>query len=77
MAMDTASGAGRTTSHDHGLDRDQDRNGDRVGRATAPRRVTLADVARKANVALSSASKAINGTGRLSAQTRRRVLAAA
>ena len=38
---------------------------------------TLADVAERAHVAVSTASKALTGTGRVSAGTRRRVLAAA
>lgn len=40
-------------------------------------RPTLTDVARFAHVAVSTASKALTGTGRISADTRRRVLAAA
>jgi LacI family transcriptional regulator len=40
-------------------------------------RPTLTDVARHANVAVSTASKALNKTGRISAETRRRVLEAA
>ena len=45
--------------------------------APASRRPTLADVAAAANVSVATASKALNGTGRLSAQTRREVQTAA
>jgi LacI family transcriptional regulator len=41
------------------------------------RRVTIGDVARLASVAPSTVSKAMNGTGQLREETRRRVLAAA
>jgi len=44
---------------------------------TARRASTLTEVARRARVSLTTASKAINGQGRVSAATRERVLAAA
>lgn len=40
-------------------------------------RVTIHDVARKAGVSIATASKALNGTGRMTAETRERVQAAA
>ena len=45
--------------------------------ALAPGVRTLRDVARRAGVSISAASKALNGSGRLSAETRAKVLAAA
>ena len=49
----------------------------RTARAGTVTRTTLADVAARAGVSVGTASKALNGTGRLSAQTRDRVAAAA
>lgn len=49
----------------------------RTARADSSVRTTLADVAARAGVSVGTASKALNGTGRLSPQTRDRVTAAA
>ena len=45
--------------------------------ASAPPRVTLADVAARAGVSVGTASKALNGSGRMRPETRERVLGAA
>ena len=45
--------------------------------APSPHRATLRDVAQTANVSVATASKALNGNGRISAETRRLVQAAA